>query len=131
MWSFHHTGILVGNMEEAIANYAGIFGESSVSQIYEIESQKVKVCFIRMPNNVYVELVQPLNENSAVYKLLKRNTSYYHIGYTVSDIMEEVQKLVKLNYKPLEFFNSEAFEGNKCILLLSPDAHLIELIEAN
>jgi methylmalonyl-CoA/ethylmalonyl-CoA epimerase len=130
MWKFHHTGILVGNMEEALAHYAELFGESNTSKVYLIESQKVKVCFVKMSNDVYVELVQPLNEQSSVYKLLKKNTSYYHIGYMVSDIEREVQNLVKMNYKPLEFFNSEAFDGNKCIFLFSPDAHLIELIQA-
>jgi methylmalonyl-CoA/ethylmalonyl-CoA epimerase len=130
MLVFHHTGILVENIEEAIGNYAEIFGESNVSQVYSIKSQNVKVCFIGMPNSVYVELVQPLSENSVVYKLLKKNMSYYHIGYTVADIEEEVEKLKVLNYKPLEYFNSEAFEGNRCIFLFSPDAHLIELIQA-
>jgi methylmalonyl-CoA/ethylmalonyl-CoA epimerase len=131
MWIFHHTGILVANIEEAILSYSGIFGELSTSQIYLIESQKVKVCFIKMQSDVYIELVQPLNENSAVYNLLKKNISYYHVGYKVTDIDNEVRKLIKLNYKPLEFFDSEAFEGNRCIFLFTPDAHLIELIQEN
>jgi methylmalonyl-CoA/ethylmalonyl-CoA epimerase len=129
MLVFHHIGILVGNIEGAIGNYAKIFGKSSISQIYEIESQNVKVCFIGIASSAYIELIQPLSENSVVSKLLRKNISYYHIGYEVVDIEKEVKKLIDLNYKPIEYFNSEAFDGRKCIFLFSPDAHLIELIQ--
>jgi hypothetical protein len=34
-----------------------------------------------------------------------------------------------MNYKTLDIFDSEAFEGKRCVFLFSPEAHLIELIE--
>ena len=60
---------------------------------------------------------------------MKKRISYYHIGYKVDDIGNEVRRLESLNYKSLYFFNSEAFDGKKFIFLISPEAHLIELIE--
>jgi methylmalonyl-CoA/ethylmalonyl-CoA epimerase len=131
MLVFHHIGILVGNIEGAIGNYEKIFGKFNISEVYAIESQNVKVCFIGITSSAYIELIQPLSENSVVSKLLKKNISYYHIGYEVDDIEREVEKLIELNYKPFEYFNSEAFDGRKCIFLFSPDAHLIELIQSS
>ncbi len=126
---FHHVGLLVDNIDTVSANYADLFGKSNVSTIQVILSQQVKVCFVKIAENSFIELVEPMSPDSKVYNLIKKKFTYYHMGYLVEDIIVEVDKLKKLNYKPLEFFNSEAFEGKKCIFLFSPDAHLIELIE--
>jgi hypothetical protein len=119
----------VDNIENSAEHYSGLFGKDNVSSIVSVESQKVKVCFVKIGDGSYIELVQPLSEESVVYKLLKKKVSYYHIAYKVEDIPAAVARLEEMNYKPLEFFNSEAFEGKRCIFLFSPDAHLIELVE--
>ena len=129
MLTFHHVGLLVESMDDAVKHYSHLFGDENISGICTIESQKVKVCFVKISENSYIELVQPVNEESVVYKLLKKKINYYHMAYRVNDITGTVQKLEELNYKPLQFFNSEAFEGKRCIFLFSPDASLIELIE--
>jgi methylmalonyl-CoA/ethylmalonyl-CoA epimerase len=127
--SFHHVGLLVESIEDSIVQYAALFGSDSISNITTIESQKVKVCFVKISEASFIELVQPTDNESVVYKLLKKRMNYYHMGYKVSGIESAVDKLEKLNYKRLQFFNSEAFEGKRCIFLFTPDAYLIELIE--
>ncbi len=129
MLKFHHVGLLVENMEYSIEQHAALFGAANISKVYQINSQKVNVCFVKISDGTFIELVEPSNEQSIVYKLLKKKTSYYHIGYKVSDISSCVSYLESLNYKAMEIFNSEAFEGGKCMFLFSPEAHLIELIE--
>lgn len=126
---FHHVGLLVDDIENSVEHYSNLFGGANVSDITTIASQKVKVCFVKIGGESYIELVQPVNEESVVYKLLKKRVSYYHIAYMVTDITAAVTRLEEMNYKPLEYFNSEAFGGKRCIFLFSPDAHLIELIE--
>ena len=74
-------------------------------------------------------MVEPIGEDSPVYNLLKKNTSYYHIGYKVKDIVATILKLETMNYKTMEIFYSEAFNGKRCVFLFTPEAHLIELIE--
>lgn len=127
--TFHHVGLLVDSIENSIVHYSELFGRTNISKIISIETQKVKVCFVKISAESYIELVEPVSEDSFVFKLLKKRTSYYHIGYEVADISSTVSKLEQLNYKPLDFFNSEAFEGKRCVFLFSPEAHLIELIE--
>ena len=122
-------GTLVDNMESAILHYSALFGESSISRVICVESQQVNVCFVRMVDESYIELVEPYSEESVVYKLLKKRVTYYHIGYKVEDIVSTVAELEEMEYRPMEYFYSEAFEGKRCIFLFSPDAHLIELIE--
>jgi len=127
--TFHHVGLLIENIENSVQHYAELFGENNISEIFTLNSQKIKECFVKNSDNSYIGLVQPLGEDSVVYNLLKKRVSYYHIAYKVNNIHCMVERLEKLNYKALEFFNSEAFAGNECIFLFTPDAHLIELIE--
>lgn len=129
MLAFHHVGLLVESIDEALIHYTALFGSKNMSAIFTIESQKVKVCFVKNAENSFIELVQPLNEESIVYKLLKKKITYYHLAYTVKDIEATVLFLEELNYKPLEYFKSEAFNDRRCIFLFSPDTSLIELIE--
>ncbi len=45
--TFHHTGLLVNNIEESLAHYSKVFGSDNISKIHTIHSQGVKVCFIK------------------------------------------------------------------------------------
>jgi len=129
MLSFHHVGILVESIENSATQYSELFGKANISGITTIASQKVKVCFVKISEASFIELVEPIDQESVVYKLLRKRVNYYHIGYKVADILFAVSKLEQLNYKALDFFNSEAFDGKRCIFLFTPDAYLIELIE--
>ena len=129
MLTLHHIGILVKDIQFSIEQYKRLFGENKVSPIHHIRSQQVNVCFVDSGNGSKLELVEPVGDDSPVSKLLNKRTSYYHIGYTVEDLEKTVSTLEALNYKPLQAFRSEAFNGGKCIFLFTPEAHLIELIE--
>ena len=125
---FHHTGLLVEDIEYSLQHYIALFGSDSISEIYTVSSQKVKVCFVKNGSNSHLELVQPISDDSGVSKMLKKRISYYHIAYLVNDINAAINKLESLNYKSLEPFNSEAFNGKTCVFLYTPDGHLVELI---
>ena len=127
--SFHHTGVLVKSIDDSIAFYSVLFGKESISDIINISSQKVKVCFVEISVGTYLELVEPVGTESVVFGLLKKKVSYYHIGYKIRDIEQGVKVLEELNFKPLEYFFSEAFGNKRCIFFFSPDSSLIELIE--
>lgn len=126
---YHHTGLLVENIDEALAHYVKVFGAENISETYFVHSQGVRVCFIKNGEESHIELVEPVGEESVVYNLLKKRMSYYHLGYKVKDIHAAIDSLEVLNYKAMELFRSEAFGGKLCVFLYTPDAHLIELIE--
>ncbi len=127
---FHHVGTLVDDMDAAVQNYANIFGKESVSGVVRVASQQVDVCFIKVGSISYIELVHPYSDESKVFNMLKKRVTYYHIGYKVENITLAVAELEAQDFKAMEYFSSEAFEGKRCIFLFSPDAHLFELIEA-
>ena len=127
--TFHHTGLLVDSIEDSIAHLSQVFGKENISTPVFVSSQKVKVCFVKNGTGSFIELVEPVGEESAVYKLLKKRLSYYHLAYHVKDIHAAIKRLEGLHYKALELFNSEAFNGRLCVFLFTPEGHLIELIE--
>jgi catechol 2,3-dioxygenase-like lactoylglutathione lyase family enzyme len=128
-FEFHHIGLLVPDLEEAINNYTLLFGRENISEIFTLESQKVKECFVKNGINSYIGLVSPSAKDSVVNNLMKKGISYYHLAYKVKNINDSIKHLENLNYKTLELFSSEAFGGKLCVFLYTPDAHLIELIE--
>jgi methylmalonyl-CoA/ethylmalonyl-CoA epimerase len=128
-FQFHHIGIVVKDIEEAVNNYSLIFGRENISEIYTLKSQKVKECFVKNGENCYIGLVSPDGNDSIVNNLLKKGISYYHLAYKVKNIYNSIKYLESLHYKALQVFNSEAFDEKPCVFLFSPEAHLIELIE--
>lgn len=129
----HHVGCLIRNIEAGIEQYKSLHHSVSISQIYEIKSQEVRVCFVHISdeNETCIELVQPTNEASFLYKLMtKKGMNFYHLGFFVSNINRKKGELEAKGYRIVNSFESEAFGGRKCVFLYSPDLHLIELIEA-
>jgi len=128
--TFHHVGLLVDDINASIEHYAALVGRENISAPVLVASQKVKVCFVRTGSESFIELVEPTEEGSIVSKLLKKRVSYYHVAYKVQNIHAEIERLEKLHYKAMELFHSEAFGNKLCVFLFTPEAHLIELIEA-
>jgi methylmalonyl-CoA/ethylmalonyl-CoA epimerase len=126
---FHHIGMLVRDMDEAVKSYETLFGSENISYIYTLQSQNVKECFIKNGENTYIGLVSPIGKESVINNLLQKGISYYHLAYKVKDLQSSITRLEELYYKSLSPFSSEAFNGNKCVFLFTPEGHLIELIE--
>lgn len=130
-YTFHHTGMAVDSIEETLVYYKQLFGEDKISQVFEVSSQGVNVCFVEVAPNCFLELVEAANEESSINRMRRKGVSYYHVAYKVSNIESCVAELENLNFKAMDYFHSEAFDNLRCIFLYTPDAQLIELIESN
>jgi len=128
---FHHTGCLTDDIEASKEVYAGLFGFTSISATFTIESQQVKVCFIQTAPGVYIELVQPAEMNSFFAKIQKSKNPYYHIGYTSTAYDAALKTMIEKGCHMISEFHSEAFEGKRCSFLYTPEMHLVEIIEQN
>ena len=105
--------------------------ENDISKIYTISEQKVKVCFLKISPNTYLELVEPLEGNESLKKMKKRGIGFYHLGFLVEDVHAKILEFKKQKYHQISLFSSEAFDGRLCAFLMSRDLQLIELIEKN
>ena len=128
MFKVHHIGCLVADIEQAKLSYKNSLKFEIISDTCVIAAQKVKVCFISIGENIFLELIEPM-EASSLEKMMNKGVSYYHIAYSVADIDSAIESLVEQNYFHINTFCSEAFKNNKCAFLYSPERHLIELVE--
>jgi methylmalonyl-CoA/ethylmalonyl-CoA epimerase len=125
----HHVGCLTEDIETSLNNYVDILGFRKASDITVISHQQVKVCFVEVAPDVYLELVEPTGENPALTKILRSKNPYYHTGYLVKDISATIEQLQADGFYLVNRFISEAFENKECAFLYTGEMHLIEIIE--
>ena len=125
-----HIGCLVPDIGEAIADYQLLHPGGAVSELFHIPAQAVNVQFFSF-GNVRIELVQPLDESSSLFRMLKKNPGFYHIGVFTDDIDAEIARLEDSGYKSVNKFISPAFGGRYCAFMFNTQMQLIELIESS
>lgn len=121
---------MVADIEQAVADFQKLRAQPyTVSEITDIQSQKVKVCFIKSGQEPAIEFVEPYLENKRLQKMLAKGISFYHSGFESTTYDGDCERLVKNGYKKMADFKSEAFGGSRCCFFLSITGQLIELIE--
>lgn len=128
--TLHHVGCLVENISAALETYAGTHTLSEIPTPVTVSSQKVRVCFLPVGNGTFLEFVEPDPTNAFLLKMLRKGTSYYHVGYFCEDLDQAVQSFVTAGAHELTRFQSEAFEGRCCVFLITAQQQMVELIEA-
>lgn len=126
----HHVGCAVASIEKSLQSYTTGMQFSRVSDIVDVASQQVRVCFVETAPGVYVELVEGLSDDAPVSSFLKRRQCYYHVCYSTPDVRQSVEYLEANGFRLLSIFASEAFSGTDCAFLLNPEMALVELCTA-
>lgn len=67
-----HLGIVVKSLSKGILHWEKVFGYSQYTSIVENTRQKVKVVFLRKENSLPVKLVEPVGEDSSVYRFSRQ-----------------------------------------------------------
>lgn len=126
MYRFHHVGCAVKNLDDSTRVYSDQLGFQRVSRIIKVASQNVQVRFIELGPMTYLELVQPLAAGSFLDRFL--GVGFYHACFFTGSLETALGGLRK-EFTRISEFNSEAFAGNRCAFVLTPEHHLIELVE--
>ena len=90
----HHIGIVVQNINESLGEIANFLSFESTSLPTLIGSQKVNICFLKA-NDVYIELIEPAEENSPITNFAKEGGGFHHLCFEVDNIQQEIKKMVK------------------------------------
>jgi methylmalonyl-CoA/ethylmalonyl-CoA epimerase len=130
-YRLHHVGIVVPNLERAVAGYAGAFAFQENTLPFDDQAQRVRVSFVRVGGDAWLEFIEPAGMDSPVTQFLaKTRGGYHHVAFEVTDIDAAV----------LEFEEARAvvvcrpvigFEGRRVAFLfpsLQPSL-LTELVE--
>ena len=124
-----HFGIVTNDIEESKKAYAAIGFSASETVIEDI--QQVKICFLTNKDGVVLELVEPLNEQSSVNKMLEKSgVTPYHTCYEVEDMDEGYSYLLKNGFVPLFIpGESPAMNNRRICYFYNKKTGFIELVE--
>jgi methylmalonyl-CoA/ethylmalonyl-CoA epimerase len=130
MNKIEHIGIAVKDIAASNKIFEDILGVAPYKQ-EAVESEGVLTSFFKTGENK-IELLQATSSDSAIAKFLEKNKEgIHHIAFDVSDIHEEIERLIKLGYKMIHEKPKDGAD-NKLIAFLHPkdsNGVLIELCQ--
>ena len=128
---FHHLGIVVADIKNALSDFCKFFQFDSISEIENIESQSVRVCFMKL-GEIRFELIEPIGNSSPVLDFAEKGGGYHHTCFETDNMSLTIKRLInngaKLIVKP-----TTGFEGRTISFLFLNSTklktNLIELVE--
>jgi methylmalonyl-CoA epimerase len=132
MVSISHIAIAVRNIEDAEKLYETALG-LKVTHREVVEEQGVRASMLETAaGDTTIELLEPIGQNSPIYKFLeKRGEGIHHICFKVDDIESALERLKKQGIKLINEGPRPGVDGTK-VAFLHPKALngiLIELAE--
>ncbi|GEK30973.1 methylmalonyl-CoA epimerase [Kurthia zopfii] len=92
MENVDHIGIAVKDLDARITYYTNVLGMKLLN-VEEVQSEQVRVAFLD-GGNTHIELLEPLSEESAIYKHIeKRGEGIHHIALNVIGIEAEMERM--------------------------------------
>ncbi|MES2850902.1 MAG: VOC family protein [Bacteroidota bacterium] len=129
----HHYGFLTADTAAWLEENELLLGKPfKVFDTVHVSSQKVKITFVQQAENtVLTELIEPLDDNLHLTKMISKGITIYHTGYIVTkeDFDKVVNSFEEKGAHSLPIFNSEAFEKKRCVFLITRSLGMIEIIE--
>ena len=90
----HHIGIVVETIQKSLGELTKYLDFESTTVPSLVGSQKVNICFLKT-NNVFLELIEPAEENSPISNFIKKGGGFHHLCFEVDDIHLELEKMKK------------------------------------
>ena len=117
-FTLHHTGIYVENLNEIV----------SEDEIIVDEIQGVRLSFV-MLGNTRIELLQPLNEKSPIYRAGKEKNKLLHLCFEVDDLPKGIETCRFQNFTLLRTpVEATAFPNKKIAWMYHKTFGLVELV---
>ena len=92
-YRLHHVGIVVPNLEQAVAGYTDKFEFHQTTLPFDDREQRVRVAFVNVGGRAWLEFIEPVGSESPVTKFLtKTRGGYHHVAFEVADIERAVRE---------------------------------------
>lgn len=129
IFEFHHIGVATNDIKKT-ASYYETAGYCLSSIIFD-PIQNVNIAFLYKDNMPTVELLEPVDDKSPVYKIVKTSgVTPYHCCYKVDDISYAIKNLREKRFIPLSNpVPAVALENKRICFLYNREVGLIELLE--
>jgi methylmalonyl-CoA/ethylmalonyl-CoA epimerase len=125
-----HIGIVVRSLEDGIEQWTTLFGYRKNSDIVINTRQKVRIVFLSKKNSLPVKLVQPVAEDSPVYRFAGKGGGLHHLCFHCDSLDEAV---AQLKQKGARFVTppepAEGFNNHRIAFFLTQNNLNVELID--
>ena len=93
----NHVGVATPSIEQSVTMYRDLLGATDIGEPFDLPAQKVRVCFVDMPNS-QIELLEPIGEDSPIAKFLEKNPAggQHHLCFEVPEIHAAVAEMKAL-----------------------------------
>ncbi|HEC92352.1 MAG TPA: methylmalonyl-CoA epimerase [Candidatus Atribacteria bacterium] len=128
----HHIGIVVKDLRKSLKEYQEVLNLKQIGVPHHEKRQKVIAGFLSWGSleGTTLELLEPVGEDSPVYKFMKKDGGIHHICFEVDDIEKEVDELREKGGKVVcEPVSCTGFEGRRIAFILTLENLLIEFVE--
>ena len=89
-----HVGIACRSLDAAIERYVSVFGLAVVSQEVNAEQGVREAMLATSSGSSYVQLLEPLGDDTPVGKFLaRRGEGLHHVGYAVADVIAALAEI--------------------------------------
>jgi methylmalonyl-CoA/ethylmalonyl-CoA epimerase len=114
----NHIGIAVNSLDEQIGFYKNVLKLEFLG-IEEVPDQKVRAAMFKV-GEVHIELLEPIDDDSAIAKFLKKKgEGMHHVAYESDNIISELTEFKKANIKVVDE-NPRSGTHNMKIAFLHP-----------
>ena len=125
----HHIGIAVNNLAESTAVFEKLLGMKA--EVHAAPCQKVTEAVFKIGDEVEIDLLEPLGQDSTVAKFLeKRGEGLHHIAMEVEDVNAGLKEMEQKGFQLIDKEGRPGVAGQ--IGFLHPksvNGVLVELIE--
>lgn len=128
MIRMNHIGVVVKSIDKTLPIYLEDYGYKQISGVLTIENQKVRVVLLNCGNDVNVELIEPLTDDSPIASALKRGGGINHICYETDEfdaLYEKFNSKIVVHPKPAP---EEYFDGGRTFFVFRK-GELVEFLE--
>lgn len=122
-----HIGVAINNIKKGLEFYEAYLNLKT-SEPIDVPDQKVRVAFMQI-GDTKLELIEPLGEDSPVYKFIqKKGEGIHHICFLVDNVDEALSELKGKGVKLIDQKSRIGATGKK-IAFLHPESSSGVLIE--
>lgn len=125
-----HIGIVTKSLEKGIRLWTETFGYRQRTQPVINTRQKVKVVFLEKEESIEIKLIEPVDENSPVYKFALKGGGLHHLCFKCDSLDEKLEELTASGFRVLAGPEpGEAFENEDIAFVYATQGLNIELVD--
>ncbi len=125
-----HIGIATKSIEKGITLWTETFGYKQKTQPVVNSRQKVRVVFLEKEGSIDIKLIEPVGEDSPIYKFAMRGGGLHHLCFKCDNLETQLNDLADTGFRVLAGPEpGEAFDNEDIAFVYATQGLNVEIID--